>query len=613
MPIRSLVSVAAAATGFVLLTCGSASAATFLARADAHVSAAYPHHNFGDAAQMRVGLSPTRQAYVRFRLRKAPPTSAHVILRLYVAEAGRWLIVRRTGVRWREESITFANAPRPRRLVAAGIPVAHSWLALDVSSAVDGAGVYAFAIETSSSTVTSNETAYRTGLRSTDSTTVLASGKRSRKARLVLDTADPTAPTGLALVASTPTSVSLRWNSSTDDVGIIGYEVDQGSVAAVRVGGTSAEIDGLSCATSYSFSVVAFDAAGNRSQPSEALVVPTAACDTEPPSQPAGLTASPVSRTSLKVSWAAATDNLAVDGYNIYLDGRFASSTSLTSYTLDGLPCGSAATVGVEAFDAAGNVSNRASIIGTTLSCATPDPSGESMPIGDLPGWRQIFSDDFSVDVPLGDFPSAVSSKWKPYPYPWKDTSKNGTYWPQKGISQHGGLMDIWLHTESVDGVAVHVVNAPQPILPGTSRGQLYGRYVVRFTAEAVPGFKTAWLLWPDSNTWPRDGEIDFPEGNLTEDIYAFMHRQGATTGSDQDWYATGANYASWHTAVIEWLPTRCTFILDGKVIGNSTSRIPNTPMHWVLQTETQLSGGAPAESAAGHVYIDWVAVYAPA
>jgi hypothetical protein len=34
--------------------------------------------------------------------------------------------------------------------------------------------------------------------------------------------------------------------------------------------------------------------------------------------------------------------------------------------------------------------------------------------------------------------------------------------------------------------------------------------------------------------------------------------------------------------------------------------------MHWVLQTETQLSGGAPSDSAAGHVQIAWVAVYKP-
>jgi hypothetical protein len=35
--------------------------------------------------------------------------------------------------------------------------------------------------------------------------------------------------------------------------------------------------------------------------------------------------------------------------------------------------------------------------------------------------------------------------------------------------------------------------------------------------------------------------------------------------------------------------------------------------MHWVLQTETSLSGSAPSDSAAGNVQIDWVAVYRPA
>jgi hypothetical protein len=240
------------------------------------------------------------------------------------------------------------------------------------------------------------------------------------------------------------------------------------------------------------------------------------------------------------------------------------------------------------------------------------DPSGEAMPTGDLPGWHQIFTDDFAQDVPLGGFPSAVSTKWKPYPFPWKDTSKNGTYWPEKGISEHGGMMDLWLHTETVNGVTYHISEAPQPILPIATRGQLYGRYVIRFKADPVPGYKTAWLLWPDSGL-RTDGEIDFPEGNLNGTFYAYMHHQDATSGSDQDAYSTGATYTSWHTAVIEWLPTRCTFILDGRVIGNSTTRIPSTPMHWVIQTETQLSGGAPADSASGHVYIDWVAVYSRA
>jgi beta-glucanase (GH16 family) len=238
-------------------------------------------------------------------------------------------------------------------------------------------------------------------------------------------------------------------------------------------------------------------------------------------------------------------------------------------------------------------------------------PSGEAMPVGDIPGWRQIFADDFLTDVPFGSFPSAVSAKWSAYPDGWKDTSKNGTYFPSKVISIQGGVMTLHLHTES----GVHMVSAPEPKLPGatgTEGGLLYGRYVIRFRADAVPGYKTAWLLWPDSEVWPRDGEIDFPEGNLDSTISAFMHRQQGSSGGDQDAYPTAVIYASWHTAVIEWTAASCKFLLDGTLIGTSTSRIPKTPMHWVIQTETALDGTVPSDSAAGDVQIDWAVVYVP-
>jgi beta-glucanase (GH16 family) len=158
----------------------------------------------------------------------------------------------------------------------------------------------------------------------------------------------------------------------------------------------------------------------------------------------------------------------------------------------------------------------------------------------------------------------------------------------------------------------VHVVNAPQPVIPGVERGQLYGRYAIRFKADPVPGYKTAWLLWPDSGN-RSDGEIDFPEGNLTGTISAFLHPVDARSGNDKSAFSTKATYRRWHTAVIVWAPGRCTFILDGKVIGVVKNRVPDTPMHWVIQTETQLGGGAPPDNASGHVYIDWVAVYARA
>jgi hypothetical protein len=247
-----------------------------------------------------------------------------------------------------------------------------------------------------------------------------------------------------------------------------------------------------------------------------------------------------------------------------------------------------------------------------TASTSDCDVSGQPMPVGNIPGWDQVVADDFcNVSVPLGTWPGALSSTWSAYPNGWPDTSGTGTYNCTLVCSVQNGELDLYLHT--VNGV--HYVAVPYPLLLGGSadNGQLYGAYAVRFKADPVPGYKTAWLLWPDAakNSNIPYGEIDFPEGQLNSTFSAFMHFTGAS--GQQDAYPTSDTYATWHTAVIEWVPGSCTFILDGVVIGTSTTSVPNTPMHWVLQTETQLSGGPPNDTAAGHVDVAWVAVYRPA
>ena len=71
-----------------------------------------------------------------------------------------------------------------------------------------------------------------------------------------------------------------------------------------------------------------------------------------------------------------------------------------------------------------------------------------------------------------------------------------------------------------------------------------------------------------------------------------------------------GNTYGGWHTATTEWTPGLVRFFLDHRLVGATRSRVPSTPMHWVLQTETRLSGGAPPASAAGDVLVDWVTAY---
>jgi hypothetical protein len=323
----------------------------------------------------------------------------------------------------------------------------------------------------------------------------------------------------------------------------------------------------------------------------------------------------PLSGKSLTAPVAVFTDNdPSVKSVSFYLD------TAPTPVHVEGFApfdfAGTAATGDANLWNpaslAAGNHTIIASVTlvdGSTVTTAatfrvgaapaTPSGSGAPIPAGDLPHWHQVFADDFTTPAPLGSFLATYGTRWSAYTGP--DTSGNGTYDPARALSAANGNLDIYLHT--VNGQ--HLVSTPLPKLPTMT----YGRYSVRFQSDAVPGYKAAWLLWPDDGAWPAHGEIDFPEAGLSDlGMSAFVHFANPNGG--QDAFYAAMRMTAWHTATVEWSPGKVVFSLDGAVIGTSTTQVPSTPMHWALQTETQLSGGAPADTAAGHVRIDWVTAY---
>ena len=235
-------------------------------------------------------------------------------------------------------------------------------------------------------------------------------------------------------------------------------------------------------------------------------------------------------------------------------------------------------------------------------------PSGVAMPSVSPPGWRRVFADDFTQDVPVGGFPSAVPASWFTYRDGLKDSGRRGTYMPSKVVSIAHGMMNIHVHTEH----GVHEVAAVLPIIKGAhgrDGGLLYGRYMIRMRADVVRGYKLGVVLWPDSGAWPKDGEIDFPEADLGKPIHGFVHYQKGRSRSDQAGFVSSATYAKWHTATITWLPGSVTFQLDGHLVGRVRKRIPNSPLHLVIQAEARNSGSVPAASAAGNIQIDWLTI----
>ena len=82
-------------------------------------------------------------------------------------------------------------------------------------------------------------------------------------AQATADTQAPSTPGGLSASALSSSQVALSWLASTDNVGVAGYTVFRNGVKIGTVNGTSFSDSGLIASTTYTYSVRAFDVAGN--------------------------------------------------------------------------------------------------------------------------------------------------------------------------------------------------------------------------------------------------------------------------------------------------------------------------------------------------------------
>jgi acid phosphatase type 7 len=125
----------------------------FSPEADTYVSEAAPDTNFGRSLQLRACGSPQTTAYLRFRLKKLPKHVTSVILLLHTRAAARtsYEIRRAERLGWREQGLTYANAPRPSmRYAAAKMVRSGAWAAVDVTRIVAGRTRVTLAITTRS-------------------------------------------------------------------------------------------------------------------------------------------------------------------------------------------------------------------------------------------------------------------------------------------------------------------------------------------------------------------------------------------------------------------------------------------------------------------------------
>lgn len=125
--------------------------------------------------------------------------------------------------------------------------------------------------------------------------------------------------------------------------------------------------------------------------------------DTEAPTAPTNLTSPTKTSSSITLSWTAASDNVGVIGYDIYIGSTLAASTSTTAVKITGLTASTAYSFKVKAKDAAGNTSTASSALNLTTSAyaASSLLSGLAINGTEIGGFN---SSTFSYEntVPLG-------------------------------------------------------------------------------------------------------------------------------------------------------------------------------------------------------------------
>jgi chitodextrinase len=197
------------------------------------------------------------------------------------------------------------------------------------------------------------------------------------------DTTPPAVPGGISATAVSFREIDVSWNASSDNVQVTGYTIYRNGAFLTTAGaGVTAWADTTVLGTTtYSYSVDAFDSAGNHSASSTSASATTPATpDPQPPTVPAGVAAQVGLVGEVDVTWTAATDNVGVTGYTIYRGGALLATVSgstlaFADRTVAGLTTYSYT---VDSFDAVGNHSAPS----VAAAVTTPDWTPPTVPTG---------------------------------------------------------------------------------------------------------------------------------------------------------------------------------------------------------------------------------------
>ena len=191
----------------------------------------------------------------------------------------------------------------------------------------------------------------------------------------VIDAKGPNAPVaakGLSANVISTTQIQLAWSKPAQQVNApSAFEIYRGTMSGTYnyVGKTLSSVlnyidSSLAPKIKYYYVVRAVDSTGAAALSNEASIATYS--DTTAPSVPANLKYTATTSSTISIVWSASTDNVAVDHYNIYVNGALTNITKQTSFILNSLTANLPYIVYVKAVDASGNLSLQSNQVSAT-------------------------------------------------------------------------------------------------------------------------------------------------------------------------------------------------------------------------------------------------------
>ncbi|SNT13656.1 Chitinase [Asanoa hainanensis] len=207
----------------------------------------------------------------------------------------------------------------------------------------------------------------------------------------------PGTPGAPSVTGVTQTSISLAWGASSGTV--TGYRVYEGTTVRATVTGTSATIGGLGANTTHTYTVAAYNSAGESAR--SATVTGTTSGGTGPtvPGVPGNFRVTGTTGSAISLAWNASSGT--VTGYRVYEGSTVRATVTGTTATISGLPACASRTYTVAAYNTVGESARSAAVSGTTTGCSTGP-----LPAHFLTGYWHNFVNP-AVELRLRDTPAA--------------------------------------------------------------------------------------------------------------------------------------------------------------------------------------------------------------